>query len=224
MNMDMDNDISGLDSADLGVRARAIRRIATTGAKTTRAFSKLFDMTLGAAGFAERQYARVALFSFSTEAVPLLLDRSRATQGDRRFLAVCTLSGLGGAGHLLEVLPRRRNPAWGAFAPDVVARCIELLRDERRDVRLAAAVLLAECGDAIEEATEVLADQARELCSAESMSDQQVADANLIAVHLGRIGPTAGWACEALKHFTHSQDKFLALAARKAREQIGCAD
>jgi HEAT repeat protein len=116
-----------------------------------------------------------------------------------------------------QILHDRRDdlPDWGTDPEEIIQLFKTALDDESLDVRFHAASALEEFGRHTPETVPVFI---------EALRSGQQHQQNWSALHLGRIGPAAVAARDALRMAAESQCRYTALAAKNALKRIGPAE
>jgi len=172
-----------------------------------------------------RAVCEAAIHFMKSSAVPYLLEQAQSQDACRRQRAIvllCATGGWRGASTYLatQVLGPRADslPDWGNRAEEVFTALSRALSDPDLSVRFAAASALDEFDRSIEQVIPIFI---------EVLSRGTVHAKNWAALRLGRIGPQAKAACEALSHLvaeTVDQEdnlrRFANHAAQVALERI----
>ena len=191
------------------------------------AIARFFDLSLDA-NAALRAVCRVAIEKMKAAAVPFLLEQTQASEPARRENAIQLLSWAGRSGgepHKFSTqslgLRNAGQPDWGDRVEEVLQACSHALSDSDFSVRFAAASVLEDCNRLIEQTIPVFI---------EALSKGSSFQRNWAALRLGRLGPMARGACEALSRFVAGPvdqrdvwDRYAHHAAQVALERIGCS-
>lgn len=214
----LDAIIAELESNDWLEAGRAIRKLVPHGEAATAALRPLFELTL---------HDKAPLVSDSSalirrlgkHAVPFLRDRATDECPRHRAMALALLTETGSrwatSTRLVEqLLDSRREdlPDWGCAPDEIIALFKAALEDGSLAVRFHAACALEEFGRQLSETVPVYI---------EVLQSGTPHQQNWAALHLGRIGPPAVEASDALLVAAESQCRYTRLAASNALKRIG---
>ena len=210
------------------VRSHAAHKLRQFPELTLPVIARFFDLTFDDKA-PVRAVCEAAIGFMKSSAVPYLLDQSQSRDASRRQQAIELLWRAGGWSgatcHLsTQVLgPRVESlPDWADRAEEVFAAFSRTMSDPNLSVRFAAASALDDFNRSTEETIPVFM---------EALSKGTVHEKNWAALRLGRIGPMARAAREALAKLAAASfdqadvwSKHASRAAQVALERIGCTD
>jgi HEAT repeat protein len=209
--------LSELDSPNSLVQGVAIRKLPHND-QAAIAVPRLFKL-MSDENEAIASPSRSVIHRLGSCSVPFLLEQLSSEKSEHRARAIDLLTGIGGRGAPMvrlskQILDARSNdlPNWGRDPEIVFHHAEQMLNDDSLDVRFESASLLEEFGRRLNDTIPIFI----ETLSA-GMQHQQ----NWAALRLGRIGPPAIAAMDALEAATHSKHRHTALAARNALDLIG---
>ncbi len=195
----------------------AIRKLIPHGEAATAALPILIELTLHDKA-PVRSYSCALIKRIGKYAVPFLRAQAANECPQHRAMAIALLTETGfrwsTSTRLVEqlLIDRRDDlPEWGVDPEEIIQLFKTALDDESLDVRFKAACALEEFGRHIPETVSVFVD-----ALASGSSNQQ----NWAALHIGRIGPPAVTAHDALRMATKSRCRYTALAASNALRLI----
>jgi HEAT repeat protein len=210
--------IAELRSDDWLEAGCAIRKLIPHGEAATTALHSLFELTLHEKAPLVSD-SSVLIKRLGKHAVPFLRDRAADACPRHRAMALALLTetGLRWATSVRlvdQLLDSRRSdlPDWGAPADEVIALFKSALKDESLPVRFTAASALEEFGRHLSETVPAFV---------EALQSGTLHQQNWAALHLGRIGPLAVAASDALATAVDSPCKYTRLAASNALRRIG---
>jgi HEAT repeat protein len=224
--------IAELESKDWLVAGCAIRKLKPHGEAATVALHHLFALTRHDKAPVVSD-SRTRIKGLGKHAVPFLRCRAEDECPENRAMAISLLIETGfrwATSTLLvdQVLDERTEdlPDWGTDPDEIINVFRAALQDESLLVRFTAASALEEFGRNLDETVPVFIEVLRH-----GTLDQQ----NWAALYLGRIGPMAITASEALRQVAESeteylddyaewQSKYTRLAASNALKRICCTD
>jgi HEAT repeat protein len=215
-----------LNDSDWKVRATAARTFVRLPDAALPELPRLFELTLDDHA-PVREICDVAIGNMKLSAVPFLLEQTCSQDASHRQHAIELLSLIGPCGgepheFATQVLGARMSspPDWGNHTEEVFQAFFRALSDPDFSVRFAAASVLDDCNRLIDKTIPVFV---------EAFSCGTAFQRNWAALRLGRIGPQATAACEALARVAgRSQDvedrwdRYTILAAQVALRRIGC--
>ena len=212
--------IAELTSDDWLVAGCAIKKLIPHGEAAIAALPFVFELTLHDRA-PVRSDSRAIIKRLGKHAVPFLCDKAANECPHRRAMAIALLTETGcrwaSSWRLAEqILDDRRDelPDWGADPEEIIRLFKTALDDESLEVRFNAAAALEEFGRHIPETIPAFIDVLEN-----GTPHQQ----NWAALHLGRIGPPAAAAADALT-MTATQCRYTARAASNALLHIGSAE
>lgn len=213
----LDTILAELEADDWLIAACAIRKLIPHGEAATVALPVLFEMTLHdkapIAGDSRSLIKRLGRY-----AVPFLRSKAADESPRRRAMVVALLTETGlryaTSTRLAEQILGPRSdelPNWGTDPEEMFELFRNSLDDESLDVRFNGASALEEFGRHLAEAVPVFV---------EALQSGRQPQQNWAALHLGRIGPPAIAATDALMSVTLSECRYTVLAAANALKRI----
>ena len=213
----LDTIIAELASDDWLEAGRAIRKLIPHGAAAMTALPVLFELTLHEKAPVASDSRRL-ITRLGQHAVAFLRERVNDGGPDHRAMAIALLTESGcrwstSTRLVKQVLDARRDelPEWGTAPEEIIELFRTSLDDECLSVRFHAASALEEFGRRLSETVPVFIDALRKGTQHEQ---------NWAALHLGRIGPLASTASDALRLAAKSECQYTALAATNALRRI----
>jgi HEAT repeat protein len=213
--------IADLEAEEWLQRGVAVRRLFRYGPDAVKALDKLFRLTVDAKAPIASGSRRL-IRTLGRHAVPFLRERVTDAEPESREQAIWLLMECGcrraTSTRSAEQVLRERYaalPDWGCDPEEIFAMFLDALSDESLEVRFAAASALEEFCRQVAQTVRVFIEVLRY-----GSSDSQ----NWAALRLGRIGPLARPACEALRSARLSECPYTALAAVNALRSVGCVE
>ena len=213
----LDQILAELDSEECLVRGVAIRKLPHND-QAAIAIPRLFEL-MSDENESIASLSRSVIYRLKCCSVPFLLEQLSSEKSEHRARAIDLLTEVGSRRATWvrlskQILDARSYnlPHWERDPEDVFHLVEQMLNDDSLDVRFEAASLLEEFGRRLNDTISIFI----ETLSA-GMQHQQ----NWAALRLGRIGPPAIAAMDALEAATHSKHRHTALAASNALDLIG---
>jgi hypothetical protein len=206
------------------IRSIAARKLKDFPKTTLPAVARFYELTFDDPAIGA--ICRVAIENMKSAAVPFLLEQTRVKDAARRERAIELLSVVGHCGgqphsFATQLLGSRNEslPDWGNHIEEVLNELSHALSDSDFSVRFAAASVLDDCNHLIEQTIPVFI---------EALSQGGSFQKNWAALRLGRIGPMARAARDALTQLAVAPadqedvwDKYASQAAQVALKIIG---